>query len=185
MAYFTPEELRETWTELGDEDKYPDVRVADKIAQAEETIEDACDVAFIVRERTFEVAAADALGDLALPNNRIRGVTELAGAVSGDLDAGTARIVAGGYLRRTGGWPANETITVTYTHGYDEPPRRILAAAMLYARELIIKGPIDSRKTQLPTAEGGVINLLTPGQRGSITGIPEVDAAIAQHREFG
>lgn len=185
MPYFTPDELRARFTTVT-EDKFSDDLVAAKIALAEETIERACDVAFIPREATAAVTSVDGSGLLSLPNNRVREVTDVASSTSGDLDASTARIVAGGYLERaTAGWPAGETITVTYTHGYDEPPLRILEAAKLYARTLILDGPIDKRATQMPAADGGVINLLTPGLRGSITGIPEVDAAIAQYRVLG
>jgi hypothetical protein len=68
-------------------------------------------------------------------------------------------------------------------HGYDYPPERIKAAAIMLTFHRAIKGPIDDRATSIPAGEaGGVITLLTPGVGAAITGIPEVDAAIIAHR---
>ncbi len=185
-AYVTVAEMRAKYPTLADDDKYPDDVVEDAIARAIETIEDECDVAFIPRETTSAVSSAVADEQLlSLPKNRVRSATAAEASTSGELDITTARVVAGGYLERSIGWPAGETITVTFTHGYDQPPRRITDAVKLYARSLILDGPVDKRATQISAADGGVINLLTPGLRGSITGIPEVDAAIEQYREFG
>lgn len=179
-SYCTPAELRAKYPKLDNTDKYPDEMLAEAIASAEETIERECDVAFIPREVTRELFGVTP-GLLGLRHNRVREVLAVSGSSSGDLDLTGTRITAG-YLEHPRGWPSGETIIATYTHGWDAPPLRILNAAKLYARSLILNGPIDTRATQLETAGGGVINLLTPGLRGSVTGIPEVDAAIAQYR---
>jgi hypothetical protein len=55
-------------------------------------------------------------------------------------------------------------------------------AAMLWVRELLVKGPVTDRATQIPTEDGGVINLATPGLFGSTTGIPAVDEVISEYR---
>ena len=77
-------------------------------------------------------------------------------------------------------WAPGTQVAVTYTHGYDLPPYRIRRAAMIATRVWTTKGPVDDRATQI-AADGATINLATPGVLGSVTGIPEVDAAITQH----
>jgi hypothetical protein len=79
-----------------------------------------------------------------------------------------------------GSWTPGTLVTVTYTHGYDTPPLRIRRAAMIATRIWTTRGPVDDRATQI-AADGATVNLSTPGVRGSVTGIPEVDAAISQH----
>ena len=73
-----------------------------------------------------------------------------------------------------------QPLTVTYTHGYETPPARIRRAAMIATRIWTTRGPVDDRATQI-AADGATVNLATPGLAGSVTGIPEVDAAIRQH----
>ena len=77
-------------------------------------------------------------------------------------------------------WSPGQPLTVTYTHGYDTPPARIRRAAMIATRIWTTRGPVDDRATQI-AADGATVNLATPGLPGSVTGIPEVDAAIRQH----
>lgn len=186
-VYFTVAELRAKYpVELTDPARWPDAVIAAAITRAEQVIEGpkACDIAFVPREATVAISSIDLSGLLALPNNHVREVTAATASTTGDLDLTDVRVIAGSYLEHPTGWPAGETITVTYTHGYDDPPLRILEAAKLYTRQLVIDGPIDERATQIRTAEG-IISMVTPGQRGSITGIPEVDAAIDQYNERG
>jgi hypothetical protein len=52
---------------------------------------------------------------------------------------------------------------------------------MLLTKVWLIKGPLDDRLTSLST-DDGTFTLLTPGVRGSVFGIPEVDATLAQYR---
>lgn len=186
-VYFTVAELRAKYPDdLDDPARWPDATIAAAIMRAEQVIEGpkACDVAFVPRDATVDITSIDISGLLALPSNKVRAVTAATGSVSGELDLDDVRVVAGSYLEHSTGWPAGETITVSYTHGHDEPPLRILEAAKLYTRQLVIEGPIDDRATSIRTAEG-IISRVTPGQRGSITGIPEVDAAIDQYNERG
>lgn len=182
-AYFTVAELRAKYAALADTGKYPDAMVASAITRAEETIEKACDVAFVPRERTAMIALPSR-GILALPNNRVREVTAVSGPDTGVIDVDDTRLLAGSYLSYSF-WPTSETITVTYTHGHDEPPVQVRDAAMLLARQLLLKGPIDDRATQIPVEGGGVVNLSTPGLFGAETGIPDVDAVIRRYTERG
>jgi len=68
-------------------------------------------------------------------------------------------------------------VDVAYEHG--EFAAGASRAALILARHFLISGPIDDRATGLPVEGGGVISLLTPGVKGSLTGLPEVDAFIA------
>lgn len=74
-------------------------------------------------------------------------------------------------------WARSTPIIVAYEHG------RTVAdasrAALLLARHRLISGPLDDRAIGVAVEGGGVISLLTPGVKGSVTGIPEVDVFIA------
>ena len=88
-----------------------------------------------------------------------------------------------GTLSVDGGWVTGLSTgrgVLAYTHGYDHPPLRIRRAAMILTRVWLLRGPVDDRATQIAT-DGATINLATPGVFGSLTGIPEVDAAIAAY----
>lgn len=71
-------------------------------------------------------------------------------------------------------------VTVGYEHG--QPVTDVARVAMILARHRIVNGPLDSRAIGLPVEGGGVISLLTPGVRGSVTGIPEVDQFLQSHQ---
>lgn len=70
-------------------------------------------------------------------------------------------------------------VAVAYEHGSSVPDAG--RAALVLARHRIVNGPLDDRATGLSVEGGGVIHLLTPGVRGSVTGIPEVDVFIQRN----
>jgi hypothetical protein len=89
------------------------------------------------------------------------------------------------YTGLWGGFPwftnlSSAGITVSYTHGYDQPPARIKQAALILLRTWLVEKPVDKRATQI-AAGGATINLATPGIMGSTTGVPEVDEAISEY----
>lgn len=180
MSYFTAAELRARFPEVTTE-KYANGVVEDAIELAEDAFEHAADMAFITRTATT-VMSTDVASRLSLPNNRVTGITSVTGATSGVLDVSDARIVGGSYVVISSNWPVDESLTVIYEHGHTTPPLRVARAVMLLARTWLINGPIDSRASQLPTGDGGVINLSTPGQFGAVFGIPEVDATLQQYK---
>lgn len=72
-------------------------------------------------------------------------------------------------------------LTIAYEHGkWLADVRRICSQL---ARYRLLQGPLDARATQLSVEGGGVVNLLTPGLQGSVTGIAEVDVFIARYNE--
>lgn len=182
--YFSVEELRGE-QEVGEEFTESEIEANRNLA--EEVIEQACGVAFLPRRHIERI---EPLGNGALRLSR-RLVRELE-AFAIDAEEWTEDEIAdrlrmdGSYVIGLGVWGLNgRRITTTYTHGYDVPPLRIRRAAMIATRIWTEKGPIDDRAIQLETEVGGRINLLTPGKFGSITGIPEVDAAIQDYRYTG
>lgn len=84
-------------------------------------------------------------------------------------------------------WPAwpwgVNNITLHYTHGYDRPPGAITRAALILATEYLLKSDIPGRATA--TSIGDQFFRITVAGRDGITGLPEVDAAIAQHGRNG
>jgi hypothetical protein len=86
-----------------------------------------------------------------------------------------------GVIYTANGWTRGfGNYSISYEHGYSEPPARIRQAALLWAKSVLVKGPIDDRTTSFSNDEG-TFSLATPGMRGSWTGIPEVDATIQQY----
>lgn len=180
MPYFTVDEFREQYPKLTTAE-YPDDRVDAVRALAEEAIEDACGAAFEPRTDTVSLSGdGGVLLNLGRPH--VRAIT---GATSdgATLTITGVRIVDGARLYRLGGWPAGvANLTVTYQHGYDQPPGRIRQAAMILTRAWLVDGPIDDRATALAVEGGGTVTLATPGQFGAEFGIPEVDATVRRYR---
>jgi hypothetical protein len=75
-------------------------------------------------------------------------------------------------------------VIVGYEHGFDFPPARISRAAILLAKRWLVEGPIDDRATSLIT-EDGTFALTTPGLRGALFDLPEVNAAIEEYNYAG
>lgn len=181
MAYYTPGELRGRYSDLADRARWPDAELEENRQLVEESLERAARVAFEPRSAT-QTLSGHGHAYLRAMWPRLRRV--LTAEVDGvALDPGATR-VDGCYLVLAAGWPEGvANVRVTYEHGYDEPPRRLRRAALILAKNWLIRGPIDDRATQVLGVEGGVINLATPGVFGSVFGLPEVDAVIADLRE--
>ena len=76
-------------------------------------------------------------------------------------------------------WPhGKNNINVHYTHGYDKPAGAITRAALILAREYLVKSDLPARASA--TSIGDQLFRITIAGRDGITGIPDVDAAIAQ-----
>ena len=173
--YFTVDELRDEQG-MNDDGIGPDEAPDDDLERnrdvAEAVIEQWTQVAFIPR-RAVEVVGL-------VPYKLGRPLVREIEAVDDDGTTWTPEQIGDAEIER--GWiygvPAGAT--VTYTHGYEQPPARIRRAAMIATRVWTLRGPVDDRATQI-AVEGATINLATPGLLGSLTGIPEVDAAIAAH----
>lgn len=176
--YFSLEELRAE--QDVPEDSFPDAQVEPIRALAEEVIENGAGVAFIPR-RHIERISSGPTGILRLSRSLVREVEAL--DINGDTwtpeEIADRLVVDSPYIG--GLYAFHRPATITYTHGYDTPPARIRRAAMIATRIWTVRGPVDDRATQI-AADGATVNLATPGVRGSLTGIPEVDAAIIDYQ---
>jgi hypothetical protein len=181
--YFTPAEIRARYSALANTTTYPDATIDARRLEVEERLERLCDVAFVPRVVTGERVSGNGSTRLEVKHTKLRAIT--AATDSGATVDLTDAVVAGDTFYLAAGWTQGvSNLTVTYTHGYDSPPPAVKEAAMLWVRELLIKGPVTDRRTQIPTEDGGVINLATPGLFGSLTGIPAVDEIISEYRHL-
>lgn len=84
-------------------------------------------------------------------------------------------------------WPAwpwgRSNIGLHYEHGFSRPPGAITRAALILAREYLIKSDLPSRATA--TSIGDQMFRVTIAGRDGVTGIPDVDAAIEQFGRKG
>lgn len=162
-------------------------QLAEGRARAEAALEDACSMAWVpryLRKRYDGTGTTDLLIEHApVTITAIR--TRDRGGTWTSFTAGELALVDAldeGVLVRAATWPVGRgNVEVTYTHGVADAPLRVRQAALLLARELLVNGPISDRATRIEL-EGGVVEArLTPGIRGIVFGIPEVDAVIAQY----
>lgn len=180
--YFTVAEARKL-PDLDDTTKFPEAAIDAERVAAELDLEDACGLAFVPRVGTERL---DGPGGelLRLSRRRVRAIQTVS-VLGRPLSAGelaALEVSATGLVRLRGGWSAAlGSIEVTYEHGLDAPPPRGKRAAMLLARDRLVNGPIDDRAYQI-AGEFGPISLVTPGVRGSVFGIPEVDSFVRDAR---
>lgn len=169
-------------TPLDNDVTYPTQRILDVRTLVEEAIEDACGVAFVPRYRRERVSGTGT-HKIVVTQPRVSAVRAVTfnGAVL--VDVGTIVGDDAGVLDYPAGWMwGAENYDITYEHGYPYPPARIHQAALVLARSWLVDGPMDERTTAFTTPDG-TFALSTPGMRGSIFGIPEVDAAVKQYDE--
>lgn len=155
-------------------------QIADARATAEEIIEgldaeEGCHQAFVLRSETFDLPGAHRM---TIPRYRVRSVDAV--TVDGENEDPELLWLDGNSVC---GVRARGPVLVTVTHGWDAPPTRIKDAAILLAYHRAAKGPIDDRAIGRVSPDGTLINLSTPGMRGAVTGIPEVDAAIRAYQK--
>lgn len=188
IPYFTVAEIRAAYPDITDAD---DPVITDAMINAcrrevEQRLESRllCNVAFVPRTAT-EIRSGDGTSVLKVAHLRPRAVTT-AVTTTGETAIDVEGVVpTRSGFRRRGGWPWGlSNITLTYTHGHDQPPEAIKSAAMLWVKELLLTGPITERAIAIGTEDGGRIPLATPTLLGSRSGIPAVDEAIIENREL-
>lgn len=166
---------------FSDAGAYPDGDMQDAIDLATEAFEHAAGIAFTPRTET--VALTSSYTDLLrLPRAHVTAVSTVTGSESGSIDV-DGQIIAGGIFRNATPWTTTETLTVEITYGLEETPKPVIRAVEVLARHYLIRGSLDDRATQLPSADGGVINLSTPGFFGATFGIPYVDQVLEDYRD--
>jgi len=181
--YFTIEELRAEYPELSSETKYTDAKLAADRDYAEQRFERAARVAFVPRE-VAEALIGDGRTVLLLS-----AIVEVGPLTDVSIDGvpltepQLAEIVVRRYgaIERADLWPAGAEIVVEYVHGYDEPPEPVKGAVMMLAAERALPSTIPYRATSLSTDLGNY--RISQADKTGRTGIPEVDAVIAQFGE--
>lgn len=185
--YFTVGEAR-LMHGLEDGGKVTTARLLEVRRQVEEEIEDYCGFAWVPRFSVFTLSGRGTRR-LALPSGAVRSVRSVSlygTAVSSGL---LANIQAGpeGVLDWTTGavFPIGDrNVVVAVEHGLDGPTQSLKEAALIRTADRVqTRGSgVSSRATQQAVAEGGTINLATPGMYNWLTAVPDVDAIIRRYR---
>lgn len=154
---------------------------------AEERIETACGVAFVPRGARAAVRG-DGSRTLILPHVALRQIYSVAidDVSLTPADIAALRygddVVGAGIVERPAGffWPAGSIVTMHYAHGYDRPPAPVSNAARLLAKEFAVPDRAISPRATSVSTEAGIFRITTAGTPGHPTGLPEVDAVIAE-----
>ena len=165
---------------------YPTAKIVAVRTLVEEAIEDACGVAFVPRYRRETLSG---LGEPDLPLGRAQIRSVRTASIDGEaLSSDDLELVlphSTRYLNYENNWDTGYgNVIVGYEHGFDFPPARITRAALMLAKRWLVEGPIDDRATSLIT-EDGTFALVTPGLRGALFDVPEVNAAIEEYNYAG
>lgn len=179
--HFSLAELRALYTELSESNGYTAQKIMDVRTLAESFMEDACGTAFVPRgEVGYFSGSTTTL--IPLPRKPLRTVA----AVTDDGTSVTITDleVLDGAAYLPAGWTGGvQNLLISYTYGHSQPPPFIKRATMMLAKDWLVRGPVSDRATQYVATEGGdVVNQLTPGFQGALTGIPAVDAAIKMYQ---
>jgi hypothetical protein len=136
-------------------------------------IEDACGVAFVEREEVEIATGRDGFALLSRP--RVIEVLKIdnVSAVSGPYPEGRIPLDDGDH-------------SILYRHGYETTPLPIKRAVLLLTRHYLTIDPtdIDERATSKST-EMASWSLVTPGVRGAIFPIPEVNQIVSDYSYAG
>lgn len=158
-------------------------RVAREIA--EQFLEDECGVAFRPR---YAHESLDGTGKerLFLPHPKVSAVRSVTvgGTALTKAELEDVKLYDAGYLWREAGWTeGHQNVGVIYEHGFANPPPAAQRAAAQLARHLAVKRPsnLEDRATTYSTDEA-TYSLITPGIRGSLTALPEVNIFLSSWR---
>lgn len=162
-------------------DKYPTETLKVVRAWVEDVIESAraANVAFVPRARRVVLNGTGRTA-LMLPDLELRTVESVTvDGIAWTNEQVAALTVDDGVVWATEPWPEGvRNVEIHYTHGHDFPPGAITRAALMLAREYLVKTDIPGRATA--TSIGDQLFRLTIAGRDGVTGLPDVDAAIAQ-----
>lgn len=144
----------------------------------ETALEDACGVAFCPRYGKVTINGAGSSTLLLPPRVRAIRSVKLDGVA---VDASDVRVLPTGEVHYPSLWTRGfANYEVAFEHGYPFPPPRATQAGLLWAKTILVQGPLDDRTLTYST-EDASYTMAVPGMRGSLTGIPEVDATIAAY----
>lgn len=176
---FTQAELRAMDPVLASETDYPDATLIDARDTAEQRFTEVAHVSFTLRGSRF-VLDGSGTTKLTLPAHQLQAVLSctIGGAAVTPSDL---TIYEHGTLYRESGWIAGHgNVSVHVEHGYLAVPAPIRRAGLLFARTYLLRSALEQsdRATAIFTDLGGY-RLSIAGRDGP-TGIPEVDAILAQ-----
>lgn len=177
---FEVADIRTRVREAADATRYPAALIRAYRVAAEQRFERSCRCAFVPRGRRAKLTGEDAAPVL-LPDPLAREIYSI--SVDGVLM--TAEDLAQVRLDKAVsaivyGWRRGSVLDVHYTHGEDSPPEPVRAAVITLAADGMLPNSTPSRATAV-TTELGTYRVTVAGRDGA-TGIPEVDAVIA---DFG
>jgi hypothetical protein len=173
--FFTIAELRASSPQLASTTTFTTTRLLEARTSVEDALEKVLGFAMVPRFRT-QTLTGWARTEWPLLNELWPYVRVIRTIVVDEVAIEPAAF--GGY-----DWPPGySTVEVAYEHGLDEPGPRWKRYALMLAKNWLLDSPIDDRASTFSSVEGGTYGLVTPGLRGSIFGIPEVDAAVNEER---
>lgn len=183
--YFTLAEARAfDNSALSDTSRYTTASILETREEVEDQIENVCGVAFVRRGVRLRFSG-ESQTDLFLPIVRPYAVT----SASIDGTALTASEIADvvlrdyGVLYREAAWTSGtDNVVLHLAHGYSSPPPPIKRAALTLLKHRLAGSDIDDRAISF-TDELGTRQLAVAGRKGQPTGIPDVDAVLAQYSE--
>lgn len=174
--YFTLSELRASDASLADAAKYSTAQLRDARMAVEVEFERFCGRAFVPRYGR-ETIIGDGTDTFWLEHPDIIDITKIDGVVP-TIDF---RVEGKHVQTADHSVYANDTpYVVEYEYGLSEVPFDIKRAALRRARGLLTgaRGRIDERATVMQIPDFGTFTLATPGQRGAMTGIPDIDVVL-------
>lgn len=167
MALVTDQEAIDFCAEVGVAINASQAQAA--IALAASALVDACGCQFEPTVFTETVTAVNGRALLSWP--LVSSVDEVDGvaATMGASRTGEIELPDGGH-------------TVRYTHGHAVVPARIKRACLLLVRHLVKVDPTDwDNRSTFKSNELASWSLVTPGVKGAVTPIPEVNQVIADY----
>ena len=198
---FTVSELRSYDTALANPDRFPLSMVLDRRIEVEDEFEDICGRAFVARFNREVIQQTPAFlwegqrsyGQpfLELEKPELQAITKLTVDGTDQLDWVTQKLVTRDrddpYVLNLYGdalaMAYAEEIEIEYEYGMWRTPPVLKDKAKKRARGLLVgqTSRIDERATIMSIPDFGTFNLATPGQRGSHTGIPDIDEALSRY----
>jgi hypothetical protein len=179
--HFSIAEARAT-APLDNTTKYSTARIVAVRGLVEEALEDACGCAFVPRYAHETLSGSGSASLLLRPLiSRVRSAT-VDGTAFSDSDITSLSIgLTGTVYSAARAWSSGSNkVVVGYEHGYGYPPARVKHAALMLAKRWLIDGPVDDRATGFSN-ETGTYQLVTPGVRGAMFDVPEVNATVQQY----
>lgn len=194
--YFSLAELRAMDSNFANTTKYPNSALADARMQTEAEFEDICGRAFVPRYYKETGIASDEDSEMLWLEKpepirflsfTVNGVDYLSWYTAGYLvrDKYSPRGIqlkhdAVGVFAYD---PIYYPINAEYEYGMTSVPIPIKEKALKRAKMRLLgqKSTIDERATTMMLPDIGMVNLATPGQRGSETGVPDIDVVLQRY----